>query len=260
MDKMSEEDFINEIFFLINEEKEENLINAEMSEKEDIEKPLINEVIEEKIIEENEQESTISLNKRLFVVDTENTNNFSFISKFQVNKNDNIVLFFSNNSKSMTIQTFDEILKCGAEIITQNVKVGGKNALDFQLVAFITEKTIRGSFSEIHVISNDTGFNYAIDYINECYNGKVNLEPVQNVSRTAARVKKITTKKTPDTAKKSNLKNDDKKDLNTENLVSMDKQSFEERALEKPYFTENESAEEVKEKSNIILKINMRCI
>ena len=98
-------------------------------------------------------------NNRLFVVDTENTNNYSFINNFKVNENDNIVLFFSNNSKSITIQTFDEILKCGAKILTQNVNVGGKNALDFQLVAFITEKTIRGNFSEIHVISNDTGFN-----------------------------------------------------------------------------------------------------
>jgi len=176
MKRISEEEFINDIFNIINEDKGENP-----------KKLVPEENFENKIIEDN----TINiLNKRLFVVDTENTNNFSFINKFKVNENDNIVLFFSNNSKSITIQTFDEILKCGAKILTQNVNVGGKNALDFQLVAFITEKTIKGNFSEIHVISNDTGFNYAIDYINNCYEGNVNLEIIQNVNKSASKEKK----------------------------------------------------------------------
>ena len=178
MKRISEEEFINDIFNIINEDKVENPKNLIQEEN-----------FENKIIEDN---NINILNKRLFVVDTENTNNFSFINKFKVNKNDNIVLFFSNNSKSITIQTFDEILKCGAKILTQNVNVGGKNALDFQLVAFITEKTIRGNFSEIHVISNDTGFNYAIDYINNCYEGNINLEIIQNVNKSASKGKKNT--------------------------------------------------------------------
>lgn len=169
MKRISEEEFINDIFNIINEDKTENPKN---------------------LIQEDNFENKIIENNRLFVVDTENTNNYSFINKFKVNENDNIVLFFSNNSKSITIQTFDEILKCGAKILTQNVNVGGKNALDFQLVAFITEKTIRGNFSEIHVISNDTGFNYAIDYINSCYEGNVNLEIIQNINKNTSKGKK----------------------------------------------------------------------
>ena len=178
MKRISEEEFINDIFNIINEDKVENPKNLIQEEN-----------FENKIIEDN---NINILNKRLFVVDTENTNNFSFINKFKVNENDNIVLFFSNNSKSITIQTFDEILKCGAKILTQNVNVGGKNALDFQLVAFITERTIRGNFSEIHVISNDTGFNYAIDYINNCYEGNINLEIIQNINKSASKGKKNT--------------------------------------------------------------------
>lgn len=169
MKRISEEEFINDIFNIINEDKTENPKN---------------------LIQEDNFENKIIENNRLFVVDTENTNNYSFINKFKVNENDNIVLFFSNNSKSITIQTFDEILKCGAKILTQNVNVGGKNALDFQLVAFITEKTIRGNFSEIHVISNDTGFNYAIDYINSCYEGNINLEIIQNINKNTSKGKK----------------------------------------------------------------------
>lgn len=169
MKRFSEEEFINDIFNIINEDKIENPKN---------------------LIQEDNFENKIIENNRLFVVDTENTNNYSFINKFKVNENDNIVLFFSNNSKSITIQTFDEILKCGAKILTQNVNVGGKNALDFQLVAFITEKTIRGNFSEIHVISNDTGFNYAINYINSCYEGNINLEIIQNINKNTSKGKK----------------------------------------------------------------------
>lgn len=166
---ISEDEFINDIFNIINEDKTEKPKN---------------------LIQEDNFENKIIENNRLFVIDTENTNNYSFINNFKVNENDNIVLFFSNNSKSITIQTFDEILKCGAKILTQNVNVGGKNALDFQLVAFITEKTIRGNFSEIHVISNDTGFNYAIDYINNCYEGNVNLEIIQNINKNTSKEKK----------------------------------------------------------------------
>lgn len=169
MKRISEEEFINDIFNIINEDKTEKPKN---------------------LIQEDNFENKIIENNRLFVVDTENTNNYSFINNFKVNENDNIVLFFSNNSKSITIQTFDEILKCGAKILTQNVNVGGKNALDFQLVAFITEKTIRGNFSEIHVISNDTGFNYAIDYINSCYEGNINLEIIQNINKNTSKGKK----------------------------------------------------------------------
>lgn len=169
MKRISEDEFINDIFNIINEDKTEKPKN---------------------LIQEDNFENKIIENNRLFVIDTENTNNYSFINNFKVNENDNIVLFFSNNSKSITIQTFDEILKCGAKILTQNVNVGGKNALDFQLVAFITEKTIRGNFSEIHVISNDTGFNYAIDYINNCYEGNVNLEIIQNINKNTSKEKK----------------------------------------------------------------------
>ena len=169
MKRISEEEFINDIFNIINEDKTEKPKN---------------------LIQEDNFENKIIENNRLFVVDTENTNNYSFINNFKVNENDNIVLFFSNNSKSITIQTFDEILKCGAKILTENVNVGGKNALDFQLVAFITEKTIRGNFSEIHVISNDTGFNYAIDYINSYYEGNVNLEIIQNINKNTSKGKK----------------------------------------------------------------------
>ena len=168
MKRISEEEFINDIFNIINEDKTEKPKN---------------------LIQEDNFENKIIENNRLFVVDTENTNNYSFINNFKVNENDNIVLFFSNNSKSITIQTFDEILKCGAKILTENVNVGG-NALDFQLVAFITEKTIRGNFSEIHVISNDTGFNYAIDYINSYYEGNVNLEIIQNINKNTSKGKK----------------------------------------------------------------------
>ena len=204
MKRISEDEFINDIFNIINEDKTEKPKN---------------------LIQEDNFENKIIENNRLFVVDTENTNNYSFINNFKVNENDNIVLFFSNNSKSITIQTFDEILKCGAKILTENVNVGGKNALDFQLVAFITEKTIRGNFSEIHVISNDTGFNYAIDYINSCYEGNINLEIIQNINKNTSKGKK----------------NNKTVKINKE---SEEKKAFEEVASEKEENSENNNSAE----------------
>ena len=37
--------------------------------------------------------------KRLFIVDTENTNNYSFISEYKLTKSDSVVLFISNRMK-----------------------------------------------------------------------------------------------------------------------------------------------------------------
>ena len=113
---------------------------------------------------------------KLFVVDTENTNNYSFVNEYNLNSNDKVILFFSDKSKSITIDTFDCLLKCKALIKTERVFVGGKNALDFQIVAFVTEKVIRNIYNNIYIISNDNGFIYAIDYINKSYNGNVELK------------------------------------------------------------------------------------
>lgn len=110
--------------------------------------------------------------RRIFVIDTENTNNYSFINECNLNNEDKIVLFFSDKSKSITIETFDCLLNCNASIKTERVLVGGKNALDFQIVAFITEKVIKNTYDKIYIVSNDNGFIYAIDYINKSYNGK----------------------------------------------------------------------------------------
>lgn len=113
---------------------------------------------------------------RLFVIDTENTNDYSFINQYNLNSKDNIVLFFSDKSKNITIDTLDCLLNCNASIKTERVLVGGKNALDFQIVAFVTAKVIQNAYDKIYIVSNDTGFIYAIDYINKSYNANVELK------------------------------------------------------------------------------------
>ena len=66
MKRISEEEFINDIFNIINEDKTEKPKN---------------------LIQEDNFENKIIENNRLFVVDTENTNNYSFINNFKVNEN-----------------------------------------------------------------------------------------------------------------------------------------------------------------------------
>jgi len=100
--------------------------------------------------------------KRLFIVDTENTNDYSFISEYKLIKNDIVVLFISNRMKGIKDDGCLELFNTKAKIVIEKVEVGEKNSLDFQIVVYVSERTFRGGYDEIYIVSNDCGYNQAI--------------------------------------------------------------------------------------------------
>lgn len=103
--------------------------------------------------------------RRLFIVDTENTNNYSFVSEYKLTKDDNIALFISNKTKGIKFDGIVELFETKAKVELEKVEVGEKNSLDFQLVVFVTERVFRGKFDEIYIVSNDNGYQAAISYL-----------------------------------------------------------------------------------------------
>ena len=112
---------------------------------------------------------------RLFVVDTENTNDYSFISEYELEEDDELVLFLSDNMKSIKCDGCIELLNTKAKVLTEKVEVGEKNLLDFQLVVFITERSLRGEYEKIYIVSNNHGYRQVINYIKERYGVEINL-------------------------------------------------------------------------------------
>lgn len=113
--------------------------------------------------------------KRLFIVDTENTNNYSFISENKLTKSDSIVLFISNKMKGIKDDGCLELFTTKAKILIEKVEVGEKNSLDFQIIVYVSERAFRGRYDDIYIVSNDCGYKQAINYINSKFNKSIQL-------------------------------------------------------------------------------------
>lgn len=163
--------------------------------------------------------------KRLFIVDTENTNNYSFISEHDLTKNDTVVLFISNKMKGIKDDGCLELFTTKAKILIEKVEVGEKNSLDFQIVVYVSERTFRGRYDDIYIVSNDCGYKQAINYLNSKFNKSIqlinynktteNIEPIDEVavSKTNENIGELIKKSIPEIEKKNiseiiNIKNE----------------------------------------------------
>ncbi|MFI3210720.1 MAG: PIN domain-containing protein [Peptostreptococcaceae bacterium] len=104
---------------------------------------------------------------RYFLVDSENIKNFNFIYDKNVNKYDTVVIFFSVNSKKIDLSYVKTLIDCNVNCIFEEVNVGTKNALDFQLVSYLSilcyeNKELNYTY---YVVSDDNGFEVACDFI-----------------------------------------------------------------------------------------------
>lgn len=113
--------------------------------------------------------------KRLFIVDTENTNNYSFISEYKLTKTDSVVLFISDRMKGIKDDGCLELFNTKAEIVIEKVEVGEKNSLDFQIIVYASERTFRGRYDDIYIVSNDCGYKQAINYLNSKFSKSINI-------------------------------------------------------------------------------------
>lgn len=129
--------------------------------------------------------------KRLFIVDTENTNNYSFIGENELTKNDNIVLFISNKMKGIKDDGCFELFTTKAKIELEKVEVGEKNSLDFQIIVYVCEKAFKKRYDEIYIVSNDCGYKQAINYLNSKFNKSINIINYNKVSENIEVVSEI---------------------------------------------------------------------
>ena len=96
----------------------------------------------------------------IYLVDYENTHYLGGISG--LSENDTVVVFYTQNSSSLSFDAHKEILQAQAKILYKYVDNGGKNALDFQLSTYlgclIGEK--QADEQQLYIVSKDKGFYY----------------------------------------------------------------------------------------------------
>ena len=100
-----------------------------------------------------------------YLIDYENVKNDGFDGIDQISENNQVFVFYSENSKTITFDTMDKIHRSKASIYYQKVMAGTKNALDFQLSSYLGYLIgNNGADQEYFIVTKDMGYKCLIDF------------------------------------------------------------------------------------------------
>lgn len=100
------------------------------------------------------------------MVDFENVNSKGLTGIENLNQEDRVIILYSENSDTISFEMHKKVLESKADIRYFKVKVGGKNALDFQLATLLGYLVSKGDSTHIFIVSNDKGFDRLHDFWN----------------------------------------------------------------------------------------------
>lgn len=103
-------------------------------------------------------------NNRLYLVDYENVSNAGLIGINQLSANDLVIIFYGAQVNSIPYEPHIAITDSAANIEQMKAEKTAKNYLDFQLTTYLGYKLGQNSYSEIYVISKDSGFDAVVDF------------------------------------------------------------------------------------------------
>ncbi len=94
-----------------------------------------------------------------YLVDFENVRTDGIKDLKGVKEGDTMVVFYSENCKSTTLDVLNSILTLKLKYSGFKVNVGTKNALDFQLTSYLGYLIGQGNQdARYHIVSDDKGF------------------------------------------------------------------------------------------------------
>lgn len=103
-------------------------------------------------------------NNRLYLVDYENVSDAGLVGVNQLSANDLVYIFYGPLIKSIAYESHIAITASAANIEHMKSEKTAKNYLDFQLTTYLGYKLGKNSYSEIYVISKDSGFDAVVDF------------------------------------------------------------------------------------------------
>lgn len=102
-------------------------------------------------------------NKKIFI-DTENVQNYNCLKSLNLTEEDEIFLFFSQNTKSIKVESLNLIFSFGCRVKSMLLKVRGNNSLDFHI---ITNLALNHSTKyDYYIVSNDKEYESSVDQFN----------------------------------------------------------------------------------------------
>lgn len=106
---------------------------------------------------------------KTYMIDFENVKSNGLIGIELLGENDKVIILYSDKSDTISFEMHKKILESKADIQYFKVRVGLKNALDFQLATLLGYLVAKGDNSHIFIISNDKGFDRLHDFWNGNY-------------------------------------------------------------------------------------------
>ena len=103
-------------------------------------------------------------NNRLYLVDYENVSDAGLVGVNKLSAKDFVIIFYGSRVKSIDYESHIAITDSTANIEEMKAEKTAKNYLDFQLTTYLGYKLGQNSYSEIYVISNDSGFDAVVDF------------------------------------------------------------------------------------------------
>ena len=103
---------------------------------------------------------------KAYLIDFENVKSKGLTGIEQLSPDDKVIIFYSENSDTISFEMHRKVMTSTADIEYLKVRVGGKNALDFQLSTLLGYLLAKGLYTHIFVISGDKGFDKLHDFWN----------------------------------------------------------------------------------------------
>lgn len=102
-----------------------------------------------------------------YLIDYENVHVSGLNGLSSLKEDDKVVIFYSDNSDSLTFGLHKKLMNALCEVIYQKVETGTKNALDFQLssyLGYIINENKNKPENKFFIVTKDNGFSVLVSY------------------------------------------------------------------------------------------------
>lgn len=114
--------------------------------------------------------------KKYYLIDYENVHKTGLYGIDKLEKNDNVIIFYSPNADKIPFSLHNQIIETKAEITYFEVDTVGKNALDFQLSSYIGYIVGKHPKCMCYIISKDNGYQNVCNFWRK-HGMKISLTP-----------------------------------------------------------------------------------
>lgn len=103
-----------------------------------------------------------------YLIDFENVRTDGVRNLVDLKSGDAVTIFYSEQCKNITLDVIEGLTRLGVQINCYKVKLGTKNALDFQLSSYLGYLIGKGNANEdYYIVSNDKGYDCLCDFWKE---------------------------------------------------------------------------------------------